>query len=194
MFFGERWKKSFVSLLFHSPREQAKSRQHLTVANNQLDGPYLAILNCLSNWKAPGPDLIEDATMLVEDAAEGEEEAEVEDVAEGLVEAARERDNEGQQPLPPCQLIVFDQQLCICFEEQLNEWVRNYKVDQWLLIEQQQQQQYEAAPILREQQQQQHLPANDAVDHMDNDGDVEQNNNLILMKMIQCESLHGMLC
>jgi hypothetical protein len=31
--------------LFPSPSEQAKSRQHSTVAKNQLDGSYLALLN-----------------------------------------------------------------------------------------------------------------------------------------------------
>jgi hypothetical protein len=35
--------------LFCSPREQAKSRLHLVIENNQLDGAYLAILNRISH-------------------------------------------------------------------------------------------------------------------------------------------------
>ncbi len=104
--FLERGGKNLVFLcinapLFRSPREQANSRQCLTMANNQLDVAYLAILNWFSNCLVPEAELIDDAPMLVEEAAEVEE---GDDEEEGLGEAAGEEDEEGQQQLQSYQL------------------------------------------------------------------------------------------
>jgi hypothetical protein len=54
--------------LFHSPREQAKSRHRINIQDNQLEGTYLAILNRLSNQQAPEPEpvMMEDEPVLVE--------------------------------------------------------------------------------------------------------------------------------
>jgi hypothetical protein len=159
--------------LFHSPREQAKSRQRLVVENNQLDEAYLVALNCLSHRQAPElePMVIDEVPVLVAEAAEVDEEA------QGLVEAAGEEDEEGQQQLPPYQCTIYYHQQCILFEEQINEWVRNYKEEQLLHFEHEQLQQYEAALLVAEHEQQ-HSPANNAVDGRRNDVNINNNNNI----------------
>jgi hypothetical protein len=64
--------------LFCSSREQAKSRHHINVHDNQLEVTYLALLNHLSNQQAPEPEpvMMEDEPMVVEDAEEEAVEAE----------------------------------------------------------------------------------------------------------------------
>ncbi len=71
----------------------------------------------------------DELSVLVEEAAEVEEEA------EWLVDAEGEEDEEGQQQLPPYQSTVYYRQQRICFEEQMNKWVRNYNEEQLLHFE-----------------------------------------------------------
>jgi hypothetical protein len=169
--------------LFCSPRDQIKSRQRLNLQDNQLDGPYLAVLNQLSNRQAPEPNLIEDPPMLVEAV---EEVAVAAAEEEGLVQVAGEEDNEGHEQLPPYQLTFFYRDNRVRFEERLNEWDRQYKEEQLLIFEQEQQRQYEVAIVLGEQHQR-HLPANEAVNERDNNNiimnvdDKEGNNNNIII-------------
>ena len=104
----------------------------MVVENNQLDEAYLAALNRLSHRQAPEPEpmVIDEVPVLEAEAAVVDEEA------QGLVEAAGEEYEEGQQQLPPYQSTVYYRQQRICFEEQMNEWVRNYKEEQLLHFEQ----------------------------------------------------------
>ncbi len=70
---------------FFKQVEQASSRQHLLQQNNQLEGPFLALLHRLSNQQAHEPQpIMKDVPMLVEDAEE------VEGVAKELVQEAIE--------------------------------------------------------------------------------------------------------
>jgi hypothetical protein len=94
---GDRWTNLlFLCIdapLFHSSREQAKSRHHINVQDNQLEVTYLALLNCLSNQQAPEPEpmVMEDEAMLIEDA-------EIEEVeVEEMIEEAREEEQQQEQ-------------------------------------------------------------------------------------------------
>ncbi len=82
--------------------------------DNQLDGPYLAVLNQLSNRQVPEPYLIEDSPMLVEAVEEVAVAAEVE---EGLVQAVWEEDDDGQEQLSLYKLTYFYRDNQLRFEE-----------------------------------------------------------------------------
>ena len=111
--------------LFLSPRDQANSRQHLTVANNQLEGTYLSILNRLSNQQAPVPEpvMMEDEPVLVERAEE--EVVEAEELIEDVREDAREEAQQQEQQYEPYQLTRYYRDQLEQFEEDFIRWEEN---------------------------------------------------------------------
>jgi hypothetical protein len=80
------------------PHDQAKSRQRINMQNNQLEGPYLALLNHLIDRQPPSPG------QIVEDIPMHEEEPELEEVQDFLIDepvvpvAALEEEDEHLQP------------------------------------------------------------------------------------------------
>ncbi len=55
--------------IYKCPHDQANSRRHLNVWSNQLEGPYLALLNQLIDRQPPSPgQIIEELPMLEEEA------------------------------------------------------------------------------------------------------------------------------
>ena len=95
-----------------------------------------------------------------------------EDAIEVQVENRLENEQvlqEQEQQLPPYQLTLFYQQQQLLFDEQLNNWVRQYKEEQLLQFNLHQQQLYEEALLIGAPAQQ-YVPDNNAVDydHCDN--------------------------
>jgi hypothetical protein len=106
---------------FSKPIEQASSRQHLSLQNNQLDETYLLLLCHLSNQHAPEPEpiMMENVPMLVEEVEEGE--AEAEEVVEEVIEEAEQQELEYK----PYQLTHYYRNQLEQFELDYIRWEEN---------------------------------------------------------------------
>jgi hypothetical protein len=140
--------------MFLSPRNQANSRQHLILQNNQLEGAYLRLLNHQIKRHHLDPEpMIDDVPMLEEEEDQEmilEEEAVIPRAAQKEQEVAEAGVEElGQRH--PYQLTLFYQNALLCFEEAFQQWVDEQYKHEKMLFEQQQQQHYDVALVIGQQ-------------------------------------------
>jgi hypothetical protein len=123
----------------------------LTVANNQLEGTYLAILNRLSNQQAPVPEpvMMEEEPMVVEDADEEAVEA------EEIVEEARDDEQQQPQEYEPYQLTRYYRDQLVQFQDDYVRWEENQYHLRRQHFEETMVEQYKRALLLAQEQ---HVP------------------------------------